>query len=257
MKTTRVLAPGEFEETGDFESESGRYPPTTLEGSRGSCAGFICATYPRRVLEFLAAVEPAGTTAGSAELIARLVDRLGQCPSSGGPLASDAAGSLYVCGVPAPRSRRPLELSPLLHPREGQAAQRAEGPHEIARRMALEAPAIAVEPFTPVASDNPARDLRDWTQLTVQELAAMCHVTARRFQHWLRGAAMSSKSEERLLRLHYLAGILAVSFGPAGARRWFRAPHPELGTTPIEAMVGGRDDTVQRLVERYVESPAT
>ena len=137
------------------------------------------------------------------------------------------------------------------------SVQRAESPHEIARRMALETPAIAVEPFAPVASDNPARDLRDWTELTTDELAKMCRVTRRRFQHWLGGARMSSKSEERLLRLHYLAGILAVSFGPARVRRWFRAPHPKLGKTPIEAMADGREDTVYQLVERYIESPAT
>jgi len=245
MRTPRVLAPGEVEERGDFETGGGLYPPTSLQASPESWAGFVWATDIEDVLGFLAAAEQMGTTAGSAEPIARLLCGFGHSPSYG-----------RLGAVNARRARE--RLMPLFRPfKEAEAVQQPESPQDIARRMALRAPAVPVEPFIPVASANAARDLRDWTQLTVQELAAMCHVTARRFQHWLQGAAMSSRREERLLRLRYFAAILAAAFGPAGARRWFRAPHPELGTTPIEAMVGGRDDAVQRLVEHYIESPAT
>jgi len=259
MRTVRVLDPGELEETDDFEAEGGQYPPTNVELTPVPSAGFVYATYTRRVLEAIAAREPIGTTAGSAEVIKRLVESFRHSPSSGGAFATDVEELLFLRPAPSGRQSRRLRpsgssLRPL---KEGQVVQPVETAHEIARRTALRAPAVRVEPFTPVASANAARDLRDWTQLTVQELAAMCHVTARRFQHWLQGAPMSSRSENRLLRLRYFAAIMAAAFGPPGARRWLRAPHPELGTTPIEAMVRGRDDAVQRLVERYIESPAT
>lgn len=241
MRTTRVLAPGELEETDDFQGEGGVYPPTGLEPSPVPSAGFVYATHAAKsIIELIAAGELIGTTAGSAEPITKLVGWHRHSAASGGPWAADITEILFAALL-----------------KETRIVHRAESAHDIARRMALESPAVAVEPFTPVASDNPARDLRDWTQLTTDELARMCRVTGRRFHHWLGGARMSSKSEERLLRLRYQAGILATGFGPAGVRRWFRAPHPELGTTPIEAIAEGREDTVHQLVERYIESPAT
>jgi hypothetical protein len=199
----------------------------------------------------LSAGEPASETMG----LGYFVRELGNWTHLAGEGGVPCSFINLIASEKWPRGR--FQMRYVERPEAESRGRNAAYARHIARAMAVERPGVEGKVSAPDLSGNLAEDLRSITGLTVKELAGICRISERRFHDWAGGEAMSARHETRALRLRYLFGLLREALPVSEVRRWLRSPDRSLRESPIQALSAGRDEQVARLIERFLESPAT
>lgn len=88
---------------------------------------------------------------------------------------------------------------------------------------------------------------------TQADIAAATGADPRSARNWQRGTAPSSRNEDRLRELYYLASELADSLDAPGPAQWMRAPNRMLGgRKPLAVLREGHYERVLDAVNGYL-----
>lgn len=118
-------------------------------------------------------------------------------------------------------------------------------------------PAVEAAPVTASTSSDAlkaADELRQWLNLTYEDLEKITGIAKETFHYWRRTAATPRPSTvRRLWRVHALVRALRSRLGEERAREWLYSGHPN----PIELLLQGNLEAVEVLAQKVLFSPPT
>ena len=119
----------------------------------------------------------------------------------------------------------------------------------------LDAAVVAEDPPRPAREIDPQRaaeDLREWLDLTYDDLAAITGIAKNTVHYWKRtGASARPSTVRKLWRVHTLVHALISQLGQTQAVEWLRAG-PE---SPLNLLLAGDLEAVERKASRLLFRP--